>query len=174
MFLHHHIPEEIQQLIGNLYSNFYTSVLTDSFQTPFIKMGRGVLHGDCLSPLTFNLCFIITLIHHISQEKLKNCGFSLSSLYPVHWFQFADDAAVITGLESENQLLLNHFTRWCSWAGMIIRVDKCSTFGMKRASASYVHYLPKLLINKRVVPEVENGKSFRYLGRFFNYFMDNK
>ena len=107
-------------------------------------------------------------------RKFKNCGFSLSSVYPAHWFQFANDAVVISGLESENQLPLNHFTRWCSSAGMIIRVDQCSTFGMKRASASSAQYLPKLLINKSVVPAVENGNSFRFSGRFFNYFMDNK
>ena len=55
-------------------------------------------------------------------------------LHPTHWFQFADDAAVITGLE--NEILLNHFTRWCTWAGMKIRVDKCSTFGIKKAATS--------------------------------------
>ena len=45
---------------------------------------------------------------------------------------------------------------------------------MKKASKSSVQYLPNLLINKFVVSAVENGKSFRYLGRFFNYLMDNK
>ena len=40
VFSYHHIPEEMQQLIGNLYPDFYTSVLSDSFQTPFIKVGR--------------------------------------------------------------------------------------------------------------------------------------
>ena len=70
-------------------------------------------------------------------------------------------------------LLLNHFTRRCSWVGMIIKVDKCSTFGMKKAYTSSVQYLSKLLIYKSVVPAVEKGKSFRYLGRFFKYFMDN-
>ena len=48
------------------------------------------------------------------------------------------------------------------------------TFGMKKVSTSSVQYLPKLLINKSVVPAVEDGKSFRYLCRSFNYFMDNK
>ena len=34
----------------------------------------------------------------------------ISSLRPAHWFQFADDAAAVTGQESENQVLLNHFS----------------------------------------------------------------
>jgi hypothetical protein len=39
----------------------------------------------------------------------------------------------ITGQESENQRLLNRFAIWCQWADMIVRVDKCSTFGIKKA-----------------------------------------
>ena len=169
---YHHIPDEIQYLIRSLYTDFRTSIVTNSYQTPFIKVGRGVLQGDCLSPLTFNLCFN-TFIHYISNQKFNQFGFSLDSLCPVHWFQFADDAAVITGLEKENQLLLNHFSRWCTWAGMVIRVDKCSTFGIKKASTSSTQFLPKLIINNVLVPSVDNGKSFRYLGRYFNFSMNN-
>ena len=173
MLSYHHIPNEIQHLIRSLYSNFHTSIITDSYQTPFIKVGRSVLQGDCLSPLTFNLCFN-TFIHYISHQKFKQFGFSLDSLYPIHWFQFADDAAVITGLENENQLLLNHFSRWCTWTGMIIRVDKCSTFGIKKASTSSIQFLPKLILNNTVIPPIDIEKSFRYLGRYFNFSMNNK
>ena len=169
---YHHVPTHIQCLIRSLYKDFQTSIITDSFQTPFITVGRGVLQGDCLSPLTFNLCFN-TFIHYISDPKFQQFGFSLGSLHPTHWFQFADDAAVITSLENENQLLLNHFSRWCTWANMIIRVDKCSTFGIKKASTSSVQYLPKLVLNHDLVPTIEIGKSFKYLGRHFNFTMDN-
>ena len=138
---YHHIPDHIQLLIHSLYSNFQTSIIADSFQTPFIKVGPGVLQGDCLSPLTLNLCFN-TFIHYISEQKFKKFGFSTSSLLHIHWFQSANDAAVITVLENENQTLLYHFTRWC------IRVDKRSTFGIRKSSTASTQYLPKLLINQ--------------------------
>ena len=125
-------------------------------------MGRGVLQGDCLSLLTFNLCFN-TFIQYISDQKLKQFGFTINSLYPVHWFQFEDDAAVITGLENENQISLNHFTRWYAWADMKIRVDKCSTFGIKKSFTSSTQYLPNLIINHEVVPTIDIGKSFKYI-----------
>ena len=169
---YHHIPTHIQLLIHSLYSNFQTSIITSSFQTPYIVVARGVLQGDCLSPITFNLCFNI-FIRYISDNKFKQFGFATSAIHPVHWFQFADDAAVITSLEQENQVLLNHFTRWCTWASMVIRVDKCSTFGIKKSRTSSTQYLPKLLINQTKVPTVENGKSFKYLGRIFNFSMNN-
>ena len=95
-------------------------------------MSRGVLQGDCLSPLLFNLCFN-TFIQHIKSEKYQQFGFSGKLLNPVHWFQFADDAAVITSQESENQHLLNRFEIWCQWSNMIIHVNKCNTFGIKKS-----------------------------------------
>ena len=46
---YHHIPDHIKLVINNLYTDFKTSIITSSFQTPFIRVGQGVLQGDCLS-----------------------------------------------------------------------------------------------------------------------------
>ena len=43
---YHQIPDEIQQLILSLYSNFQTPIITESFQTPFITVGCGDIQGD--------------------------------------------------------------------------------------------------------------------------------
>ena len=56
---------------------------------------------------------------------------------------------------------------------MIIRVDKCVTFGIKKFSSRSVQFQPKLFINTELLPVVKNGESFKYLGRFFNFDMDN-
>ena len=169
---YHHIPDHVKFIIKSLYTDFKTAIITSEFQTPFISVGRGVLQGDCLSPLLFNMCFN-TFIQHINAQKYRQFGFSFQLLNPVHWFQFADDAAVITSQESENQHLLNRFTVWCQWSDMIIRVDKCSTFGIKKAISKSVQYLPKLLINNRLIPTVKIGESFEYLGRYFDFNMSN-
>ena len=169
---YHHIPDHIKVLIKSLYTNFKTSIITSSFNTPFIPVGRGVLQGDCLSPLLFNLCFN-TFIQHIKCDQYRQFGFSHKLLNPIHWFQFADDASVITSLESENQHLLNRFSLWCQWSDMIIRVDKCSTFGIKKALTKSIQYLPKLFINNNVIPTTKTGESFCYLGRYFDFGMTN-
>ena len=135
-------------------------------------MGGGVLQGDCLSQLTLNLCFN-TFIHYIYDKKCNQFGFTIGSLSPVHWFQFAEDVAVITGLDNKNQYLLNHFARRCTWAYMSIRVDKFSTFEIKKISTAFVQYLPELILSHDVIPTVEIGKSFKYLGRYFNFPMEN-
>ena len=90
------MPEEIQKLISSLYTGFHTSVITKSFTTPFILVGRGVLQGDPLSPLTFNFIFN-TFIRYIKSEQFEQFGYYYNNiLTPEHWFQFADDAARVT------------------------------------------------------------------------------
>ncbi|CAB4031221.1 Hypothetical predicted protein [Paramuricea clavata] len=56
---------------------------------------------------------------------------------------------------------------------MIIRVDKCSTFGIKETITKSVQYLPKLLINNNLIPTVKIGEAFQYLGRYFDFNMSN-
>ena len=54
---YHHIPKHVSEIIKSLYTDFHTAIITSDFSTPFIQVGRGVLQGDCLSPLLFNMCF---------------------------------------------------------------------------------------------------------------------
>ena len=110
----------------------------------FIHFGRGVLQGNCISPLLFNL-IINTFIQHIKQKEYEQLGYKFSKYFsPRHWYQFADDASVITGQELA-QIILNAFTRWCTWSDMIIRVDKCKTFGITKRGSNAVQTQPKLL-----------------------------
>ena len=130
-----HIPNHIRDHVLSLYTNFQTSMIAPHFQFPFLHVGRGVLQGNYLNPQLFNLC-LNTFIQPLQAEKYKQFGFSCNtssdtSFITVHWFQFADDAAGISGQEQENQILLNRFIIWCKCVGMKIRVDKCVKFGTK-------------------------------------------
>ena len=118
------------------------------------------------------MCFN-TFIQHIKAEKYRQFSFSFKLLNPIHWFQFADDAAVVTGQESENQHLLNRFSIWCQCSNMIIRLDKCSTFGIQKAVLKSVQYLPKLIININLIPTTKIREAFQYLGRYFDFNTSN-
>ena len=52
---------------------------------------------------------------------------------------------------------------------MIIRVDKCITFGIKKSITKSAQCKPKLLINKELVRCVEIGDSFR---KYFPSWLD--
>ena len=123
------------------------------------------------------MCFN-TSIQFIRQEKYKQLGFSSHDAFDclfkrVNWFQFADDVAVVTTNERENQLLLNCFTKWCKWSDMVIKVDKCATFRIKKFSSRSLQYEPKLFIKNKLVSIVKSGESFKYLSCYFNFEMDN-
>ena len=57
---------------------------------------------------------------------------------------------------------------------MFIRVEKCSTFGIKKTLTKSVQYLPKLLINNQVIPKINIGEAFQYLGRYFSFNMSDE
>ena len=44
-------PRDIREITKNLFCCFKTSMLTDGFFTDIVHMEKGVLQGDCCSPL---------------------------------------------------------------------------------------------------------------------------
>ena len=167
----HHVPEEIISLINEFYTDYHVSVGTKSFVTDPIAVERGVLQGDCLSPILFNLCFN-TLLRTIDEERIRLIGYYFNEcLTPRHWFQFADDTAVITSSSEDNQLLLHVFSKWCTWSGLIVRVEKCKTFGVRKTKTTSIQYKPYLKICNEMVPQVEINDRFKYLGKEFSYDM---
>ena len=130
-----------------------------------------MLQDDFFSPLTFNL-LINTFIQYIKHDNFQQLGYKyLQHLKPRHWYQFIDDAVVVTGLESENQILLNAFSRWCTWADMLIRVDKCHAFSMKKVNSQSKQFQPKLYVNNKLIPPVKQDE--HYLERYFDFKMSN-
>ena len=95
----HHVPDNIITLISSLYTDYTISIITDTFMTSPIKVQRGVLQGDSLSPLLFNL-IVNTLTNTIKSEKVACMGYVYNcALSPKHCFQFADDTATVAALE---------------------------------------------------------------------------
>ena len=56
---------------------------------------------------------------------------------------------------------------------MIIRVDKCHSFGIKESGTSSKQFQPNLFVNNEIVPPVKQDKYFTYLGRHFDYKITN-
>ena len=111
----------------------------------------------------------------VKNEILKCLGYIYDTLSCTRqWLQFVDETAIVTSLESDNQLLLNLFTKWVNWADLIIRIDKCHTFGMKKLSSKSMQYEPYLRLSNQRVPPVTISEGFVYLGKQFNFQMNNE
>jgi hypothetical protein len=168
---YHHFPESIKSLIKSYYTNYKVSVGTETFTTDPILIEKGVLQGDCLSPLLFNLV-VNTLLKTIDTEKIRAMGYNCcDSLRPRHWFQFADDSALVTSTAEDSQSLLNVFTKWCHWAGLKICPRKCKTFAMKKDGTKTVQFHPYLKVNNEQIPTIKEGEEFVYLGKKFTMCM---
>ena len=77
-------------------------------------------------------------------------------------------------MESDNQKLLNIFSRWCTWCDMIIHVGKCHSFGIKKVNGKAKKIKPALYLNNKYILPIDIDKSFLYLGRYFDFHMSNK
>ena len=130
----HHMLHELRELILEMYKDFYVTIGTMGYTTCPIKVERGLLQGDCLSLLLFNLCFN-TLIQTVKQWKV-NCLVFDYTLQPRHWLQFADDATNATSSVQDNQYLLNLFIKWSIWANFVAGVNKCKSFGITKECVS--------------------------------------
>ena len=98
---YHHLPDHFTSIIRSLYDGFQTSVTTKEYPTPFINIEKGVLQGDCLSPLLFNLC-INSFIQSIKTKEFEQLSYRCSKLLsPKHWLQFADDPIAVSATEFE-------------------------------------------------------------------------
>ena len=172
---YHHVPIEITSLIQNIYSDSKVSIAVDKCNTKFIPVDRGVLQGDPSSLLLFNMCFN-PLMRTLSQTKFEHLGYMWGpnvDPYSKSWLQFADDTAIIANDVNSAQTLVNLNVAWGKWAGMSLRIDKCISFGMRKQEGLYQQYLPNLTIDNTKIPALDLGASFTYLGKIFNFKMDN-
>ncbi|HMK58473.1 MAG TPA: reverse transcriptase domain-containing protein, partial [Nitrososphaeraceae archaeon] len=172
---YHNIPPAVIDLISNIYNCANICISVNGELTNSIKVGRGVLQGDPCSPLLFNICFN-TLIRVIKQDKYKSLGFAWGPSLDTSitsWLQFADDAALIAHDCKSAQALVDIAAVWCKWAGMIIRIDKCLSFGMLKSKGNYSQFEPSIFIDSQKIPPASLDGSFKYLGKIFSFSMDN-
>ena len=72
---YHHFPEHIKSLVKAYYTNCKVSIGTGNFTTDPIVIEKGVLQGDCLSPLLFKLV-VNALLKTTDSEKIRSMGYN--------------------------------------------------------------------------------------------------
>ena len=76
--------------------------------------------------------------------------------------------------EYETKILLNAFSTWCTYSKIKIRVDKSHTFGIMKKNTSSTQTQPNLYVNNEAIPPLKDHENFKYLGRYFNFSMNNQ
>jgi hypothetical protein len=113
----------------------------------------------------------------ITKAELRNLGYIYgpqSSQRNCSWLQFADDAVIVSSNTKDAQLLLDIFISWCNWSNMKINIHKCNTFGMMKKDNVYSQIEPGLYCNNGKIPPVPVGGNFTYLGKVFDFNMQNE
>ena len=115
---------------------------------------------------------LIYVVNTVKNEKLNCFGYIYDfSIRPCNWLQFADDTAIVTSSEDDNQLLMNGFIKWCTWADLSTH-RKVSRIRHKKNCYEILSILSLLSINfERILP-LKIDDSFTYLGKDFNFGMD--
>jgi hypothetical protein len=132
------------------------------------------LQGDPFSPLLFNICFnsLTKVLNSPTYQKMGYIWGNKSSQIS-NCLQYADDAALIAKDQKCAQGLVNIFDAWCTWAKMDIRIDKSFSFGLTKKDTLSVQIKPNISIKSGNIPAIAIGDSFRYLGRIFDFKMDD-
>ena len=68
--------------------------------------------------------------------------------------------------------MINGFIKWCTWADLSVRIDKCHVFDIKKIGTKSCQYCPYLSINRERILPVNIGDSFKYFGKYFNFNID--
>ena len=134
-----------------------------------------MLKGDRVSPLLFSMVFKIFFQTLTKCDLLMQMNCVYHKIFsPTTQLEFPDVIVALTFNEYKNQILLNIFTRWCRQSIMIIRSDKCSSFGKRKHGSKSFQLQPNLFINSEVINAVELCESTQCLGSWFNFEMDNQ
>jgi len=172
--VYHHVPDKLVEIFNSIYVNSNISVASNEQMTDMIRVEKGVLQGDPSSPLLFNICFN-SLVRLLDSDKYRALGhiWGNKSSQSCNWLQYADDAAIVTSSQKSAQGLTNLFDTWCTWAKMEIRLDKCCSFGFLKTGGNLTQILPKIYIKTGDIPAIPQGGYFKYLGRYFDFKMND-
>ncbi|KAI5717340.1 hypothetical protein M8J77_004178 [Diaphorina citri] len=117
------------RVIRHLYESAKMRVKTDKGQTEMIKMTKGVMTGDSLSPLLFIL-FISDLSEFIRSKGIQ--GLPINPEYNLIALLYADDLVLLTDKENELQKMLDALEEYCTVNKLEVNVEKTKVVVFRR------------------------------------------
>ena len=151
------LPSDFIELLENMYCGSSTTFCDGSKA----RIRRGVLQGDPLSPLIFNLV-LDDVLKGLNENTPVSWGDS-----PTQCLLFADDAVLLARTPEGLQGKVNNFVTRLSRYGLKVNPDKCAAVHLKadrKRKRYYVSAKTKTWIDGRSIKSLLVGESYRYLG----------
>jgi hypothetical protein len=140
-----------RRLISKLYIDPSVRVRLDQGVTKSVKIGRGVRHGCCLSPLLFNL-----YSEYFIQEALEGLGHFKVGGQIISTVIYADDLMLLAREETILQSMIDNLIEVGRGYDMEINVEETKTMRISRQRTPL-----QIKIDNKLVEKVEE---FNYLG----------
>ena len=149
----------IVQYIEQLYEKASIQIKCAEGLTKPIPIDRGVLQGDTLSPILFNLA--MELVLRFVRSSCPQYGITWDDK-ETFLKAFADDLTIITNTPREMQNATNVLVKGLSDIGMNLNVKKCRIQHMSMTQDSgYMTRRPQLTINGAPIPQIcDKGSTF--------------
>ena len=172
-------PIDCIEAVKDLYTDAETEFILPNGNTAPIKIERGTIQGDSLSPLLF-LIFLEPLLRWLHSggrgypmSSLRTEGTKISSL------AYADDLCAMTSCSADLAMQAKKIETFGKWGGLKVNIKKCAATGIlyarckKEASSAPLHtsmvsllerQLKKVSIDNDPIPFLAPDKPYCYLG----------
>ena len=142
-------------MLRNIYDKSFCSLKINGKFTQFFKYEKGVLQGNPLSPILFNV-YINDLFEELS--KVNKSPVTLNGKDKIFALMFADDLIILSTSEKGLQDSLNILDSYCQKWDLEVNLKKTKCMIFKEGNR-----VDKTSFSYRNIPIV-NVKVFRYLG----------
>ena len=157
-YLKANLPKGLNRLLNNMYKG-NTTTLTDDEERTVIQIKQGVLQGDPLSPLIFNL-----VMDAVVDELATEFGARLGN-ERIKCLLFADDAVLFA--ETPEGLQKDLFTKDLSRFGLQVNGPSCAAVHIKSDGKNKKWYVAQNVhtkVNGRKIKTLKIGECFKHLG----------
>jgi len=165
------MPQSFIRAVQSIYATCSTTIHTPAGPTRSIRVTRGTIQGDCLSPLLF-LIYIEPLLRWL---QVGGRGYRYGCLTPeqnqhLHTAHatFADDLAMLTGTHQKMGTQVSKLNSYGDWADLPPNSTKCKATGIlhgDKKTGSLPVATDGEVIQRRLMPNciLSNGETPQYL-----------
>ena len=159
-YVRSHLPAGFIHLLEDMYVG-NTTILSADPRKNIVRLRRGVLQGDPLSPTLFNL-----VMDDVASGLDRDIGAKLGSA-KVNCLMFADDSVLLANTLQGLQHNVNLYVERMAAYGLELNASKCAAVHIKadrQHKRWYIDPALSLLAGEEKVPSLTIGQSYRYLG----------